>query len=59
VIVGYGRSILTSSDGITWAIQASQTTYTLLNITYLKKLFFAVGETGTISVVQRVLAGRK
>jgi hypothetical protein len=33
--VGYGGTILTSSDDITWAIQASTTTITLMKIAYL------------------------
>jgi len=48
VAVGYGGTILTSPDGITWTSQTSGTTNNLLGIAYGNNTFVAVGNSGTI-----------
>lgn len=48
VAVGYSGTILTSTDGITWTQQASNTTQNLYGVAYGNGLYVAVGNVGTI-----------
>jgi uncharacterized delta-60 repeat protein len=48
VTVGALGTILTSSDGLTWATGFSGTSYTLSNVAYGNNTFVAVGSGGTI-----------
>jgi len=48
VAVGVGGRILTSPDGMTWALQTSGTGYDLYGITYANEKFAVVGSGGMI-----------
>ena len=48
IAVGYGGTILTSADGITWTSRDSGTTTILSEVTYGNGTFIAVGYGGTI-----------
>jgi hypothetical protein len=48
VAVGNGGSILTSADGVDWAVQASPVTTRLRDVEWLSSQFIAVGDGATI-----------
>ena len=48
VVVGAGRAILTSTDGVTWTTQTSQTADDLNGVAYGNRKFVAVGSSGSI-----------
>lgn len=48
VAVGNGGSILTSTDGVVWAVQASPVTTRLNDVEWLGSQFFAVGDAAAV-----------
>jgi hypothetical protein len=48
VAVGYGGTIITSQDSVTWAVRSAGITADLYGVTHGNGTFVAVGESGTI-----------